>query len=145
MKKLFLLLVLGLPFFGFSQSYFISVDTVQNFTHDTSYSITESVCLNNINYINAQTTNLNFIFDFKNKTLTWQYGKGETKVNNILKVNLLENNSFDVWVKYNDGYVNYFLSKNNDSKNDYVFVRRKFEGDMIIGWFDPSVKLKKRP
>lgn len=145
MKNLLLSLILGLPFVGLSQSFIINVDTVQNFTHDTSYSITQSVSLNKINYTKAQTTNLNFTFDFKSKTVTWQYGNGQIDVNNILKVNSLETNGFDVWVEYGDGYVNYLLIKNNDSKNDYVFLRRKFEDDKIVGWFDPTIKLKKRP
>lgn len=130
---------------SFGQVYEFNVDTVQNFKHDTAFSLNESIASNDMKYINAQTTNLTFIIDLTNNYIFWKYNNGELYKREIYKILNSKNELFEIWVKFEDGNVNYLLTENKDLKDTYVLIRRKFEGDEIVGWFDPTIKLKKRP
>jgi hypothetical protein len=54
-------------------------------------------------------------------------------------------NLMEVYVKYNTGVLNYVLTQNKDIYENYVLMCREIDGDKVVGWFDPTIKIKKRP
>lgn len=144
MKKTILTLLLIIPISIFAQTYTVNVDTVQNFNHDTTYSTTESNILNKITYLNGGVSNITFVFDLDKNTMTWQRGEDRFYLRIVRKIKS-PNNLMEVWVKYNNDNVNYLLTVNKDNPDKYVLMSREIVGDKVVGWFDPTVEIKKRP
>jgi len=51
----------------------------------------------------------------------------------------------EVWVKYNNDNINYVLTVNKDNPDKYVLMSREIFGDKVVGWFNSTVEIKKRP
>lgn len=145
MKKIFLSSLGLIPFCLLAQVYRFEIDTVQNFRYDTSYSINESISNNRMIYTNANIAKICFIFDLDNEIMYWGVDKTQYNSRKISKVIKSDEKSMEVWVSFDDGNVNYVLTQNNDDKKYFVFIRRKFEKEQIVGWFDPTIEIKKRP
>ena len=133
-----------MPISIFAQTYTISVDTVQNFKHDTSLSTTEANLLNKMTYLNGGVSSITFVFDLDKNVMTWQRGSDKFNLRIVKKINSPEN-LMEVWVKYNNDNVNYLLTSNKDNPQKYLLMSREFVGDNVVGWFDPTVEIKKRP
>ena len=144
MKKTILILLMVMPISIFAQTYTISVDTVQNFKHDTSLSTTEANLLNKMTYLNGGVSSITFVFDLDKNVMTWQRGSDKFNLRIVKKINSPEN-LMEVWVKYNNDNVNYLLTSNKDNPQKYLLMSREFVGDNVVGWFDPTVEIKKRP
>ena len=144
MKKTILILLMVMPISIFAQTYTISVDTVQNFKHDTSLSTTEANLLNKMTYLNGGVSSITFVFDLDKNVMTWQRGSDKFNLRIVKKINSPEN-LMEVWVKYNNDNVNYLLTSNKDNPQKYLLMTREFVGDNVVGWFDPTVEIKKRP
>lgn len=144
MKKTILILLMLIPISIFAQTYTINVDTVQNFKHDTSLSTTEASLLNKMTYLNGGVSNITFVFDLDKNEMTWQRGSDKFNLKIVKKINSSEN-LMEVWVKYNNDNVNYLLTSNKDNPQKYLLMSREFVGDNVVGWFDPTVEIKKRP
>ena len=144
MKKNILILLMVMPISIFAQTYTISVDTVQNFKHDTSLSTTEASLLNKMTYLDGGVSNITFVFDLDKNVMTWQRGSDKFNLRIVKKINSPEN-LMEVWVKYNNDNVNYLLTSNKDNPQKYLLMSREFVGDNVVGWFDPTVEIKKRP
>ena len=144
MKKTILILLMVMPISIFAQTYIISVDTVQNFKHDTSLSTTEANLLNKMTYLNGGVSSITFVFDLDKNVMTWQRGSDKFNLRIVKKINSPEN-LMEVWVKYNNDNVNYLLTSNKDNPQKYLLMSREFVGDNVVGWFDPTVEIKKRP
>lgn len=133
-----------IPITLFAQTYTINVDTVQNFKHDTLLSTTEASLLNKITYLNGGVSNITFVFDLDKNIMTWQRGSDKFNLKIVKKIDSSEN-LMEVWVKYNNDNVNYLLTSNKDNPQKYLLMSREFVGDNVVGWFDPTVEIKKRP
>ena len=133
-----------MPISIFAQTYIISVDTVQNFKHDTSLSTTEASLLNKMTYLDGGVSSITFVFDLDKNVMTWQRGSDKFNLRIVKKINSPEN-LMEVWVKYNNDNVNYLLTSNKDNPQKYLLMSREFVGDNVVGWFDPTVEIKKRP
>ncbi len=133
-----------IPISLFAQTYTISVDTVQNFKHDTLLSTTEASLLNKMTYLDGGVSNITFVFDLDKNVMTWQRGSDKFNLRIVKKINSSEN-LMEVWVKYNNDNVNYLLTSNKDNPQKYLLMSREFVGDNVVGWFDPTVEIKKRP
>lgn len=133
-----------IPITLFAQTYTINVDTVQNFKHDTLLSTTEASLLNKITYLNGGVSNITFVFDLDKNVMTWQRGSDKFNLKIVKKIDSSEN-LMEVWVKYNNDNVNYLLTSNKDNPQKYLLMSREFVGDNVVGWFDPTVEIKKRP
>ncbi len=144
MKKNILILLMVIPISIFAQTYTISVDTVQNFKHDTSLSTTEASLLNKMVYLDGGVSSITFVFDLDKNVMTWQRGSDKFYLRIVKKIDS-PNNLMEVWVKYNNDTVNYLLTVNKDNPDKYVLMSREFVGDKVVGWFDPTVEIKKRP
>jgi hypothetical protein len=144
MKKTILFLLTVIPISLFAQTYTISVDTVQNFKHDTLLSTTEASLLNKMTYLDGGVSNITFVFDLDKNVMTWQRGSDKFNLRIVKKINSSEN-LMEVWVKYNNDNVNYLLTSNKDNPQKYLLMSREFVGDNVVGWFDPTVEIKKRP
>ena len=144
MKKNILILLMVMPISIFAQTYTISVDTVQNFKHDTSLSTTEASLLNKMTYLDGGVSSITFVFDLDKNVMTWQRGSDKFNLRIVKKINSPEN-LMEVWVKYNNDNVNYLLTSNKDNPQKYLLMSREFVGDNVVGWFDPTVEIKKRP
>ena len=144
MKKTILILLMVMPISIFAQTYIISVDTVQNFKHDTTLSTTEANLLNKMTYLNGGVSSITFVFDLDKNVMTWQRGSDKFNLRIVKKINSSEN-LMEVWVKYNNDNVNYLLTSNKDNPQKYLLMSREFVGDNVVGWFDPTVEIKKRP
>lgn len=144
MKKTILFLLTVIPITLFAQTYTINVDTVQNFKHDTLLSTTEASLLNKMTYLNGGVSNITFVFDLDKNVMTWQRGSDKFNLKIVKKINSSEN-LMEVWVKYNNDNVNYLLTSNKDNPQKYLLMSREFVGDNVVGWFDPTVEIKKRP
>ena len=144
MKKTILILLMVMPISIFAQTYIISVDTVQNFKHDTTLSTTEANLLNKMTYLNGGVSSITFVFDLDKNVMTWQRGSDKFNLRIVKKINSPEN-LMEVWVKYNNDNVNYLLTSNKDNPQKYLLMSREFVGDNVVGWFDPTVEIKKRP
>ena len=144
MKKTILILLMVMPISIFAQTYIISVDTVQNFKHDTSLSTTEASLLNKMTYLDGGVSSITFVFDLDKNVMTWQRGSDKFNLRIVKKINSPEN-LMEVWVKYNNDNVNYLLTSNKDNPQKYLLMSREFVGDNVVGWFDPTVEIKKRP
>ena len=144
MKKTILFLLMVIPISIFAQTYTISVDTVQNFKHDTSLSTTEASLLNKMTYLDGGVSSITFVFDLDKNVMTWQRGSDKFNLRIVKKINSPEN-LMEVWVKYNNDNVNYLLTSNKDNPQKYLLMSREFVGDNVVGWFDPTVEIKKRP
>ena len=144
MKKTILFLLMVIPISIFAQTYIISVDTVQNFKHDTSLSTTEASLLNKMTYLDGGVSSITFVFDLDKNVMTWQRGSDKFNLRIVKKINSPEN-LMEVWVKYNNDNVNYLLTSNKDNPQKYLLMSREFVGDNVVGWFDPTVEIKKRP
>lgn len=144
MKKTILFLLMVMPISIFAQIYTISVDTVQNFKHDTTLSTTEANLLNKMTYLNGGVSSITFVFDLDKNVMTWQRGLDKFNLRIVKKINSSEN-LMEVWVKYNNDNVNYLLTSNKDNPQKYLLMSREFVGDNVVGWFDPTVEIKKRP
>ena len=144
MKKTILILLMVMPISIFAQTYTISVDTVQNFKHDTSLSTTEASLLNKMTYLDGGVSSITFVFDLDKNVMTWQRGSDKFNLRIVKKINSPEN-IMEVWVKYNNDNVNYLLTSNKDNPQKYLLMSREFVGDNVVGWFDPTVEIKKRP
>ena len=144
MKKNILILLMVMPISIFAQTYIISVDTVQNFKHDTSLSTTEASLLNKMTYLDGGVSSITFVFDLDKNVMTWQRGSDKFNLRIVKKINSPEN-LMEVWVKYNNDNVNYLLTSNKDNPQKYLLMSREFVGDNVVGWFDPTVEIKKRP
>ena len=144
MKKTILILLMVMPITIFAQTYTISVDTVQNFKHDTTLSTTEASLLNKMTYLDGGVSSITFVFDLDKNVMTWQRGSDKFNLRIVKKINSPEN-LMEVWVKYNNDNVNYLLTSNKDNPQKYLLMSREFVGDNVVGWFDPTVEIKKRP
>lgn len=144
MKKTILILLMVMPISIFAQTYTISVDTVQNFKHDTTLSTTEASLLNKMTYLDGGVSSITFVFDLDKNVMTWQRGSDKFNLRIVKKINSPEN-LMEVWVKYNNDNVNYLLTSNKDNPQKYLLMSREFVGDNVVGWFDPTVEIKKRP
>lgn len=144
MKKTILILLMVIPISIFAQTYTINVDTVQNFKHDTSLSTTQATLLNKMTYLNGGVSSITFFFDLDKNVMTWQRGSDKFNLRIVKKINSSEN-LMEVWVKYNNDNVNYLLTSNKDNPQKYLLMSREFVGDTVVGWFDPTVEIKKRP
>lgn len=144
MKKTILFLLVVIPISIFAQTYTISVDTVQNFKHDISLSTTQASLLNKMIYLDGGVSNITFFFDLDKNVMTWQRGSDKFNLKIVKKINSSEN-VMEVWVKYNNDNVNYLLTSNKDNPQKYLLMSREFVGDNVVGWFDPTVEIKKRP
>jgi hypothetical protein len=144
MKKTILILLMVIPISIFAQTYTLNVDTVQNFKHDTLLSTTEASLLNKMTYLDGGVSNITFVFDLDKNVMTWQRGSDKFYLK-ILKKIYSSNSLMEVWVKYNNDTVNYLLTINKDNPDKYVLMSREFVGDKVVGWFDPTVEIKKRP
>ena len=144
MKKTILILLMVMPISIFAQTYIISVDTVQNFKHDTTLSTTEANLLNRMTYLNGGVSSITFVFDLDKNVMTWQRGSDKFNLRIVKKIKSSEN-LMEVWVKYNNDNVNYLLTSNKDNPQKYLLMSREFVGDNVVGWFDPTVEIKKRP
>ena len=144
MKKTILILLMVIPISIFAQTYIISVDTVQNFKHDTTLSTTEASLLNKMTYLDGGVSSITFVFDLDKNVMTWQRGSDKFNLRIVKKINSPEN-LMEVWVKYNNDNVNYLLTSNKDNPQKYLLMSREFVGDNVVGWFDPTVEIKKRP
>lgn len=144
MKKIILFLLTVTPISIFAQTYTINVDTVQNFKHDTLLSTTEASLSNKMTYLNGGVSNITFVFDLDKNVMTWQRGSDKFNLKIVKKINSSEN-LMEVWVKYNNDNVNYLLTSNKDNPQKYLLMSREFVGDNVVGWFDPTVEIKKRP
>lgn len=144
MKKTILILLMVMPISIFAQTYIISVDTVQNFKHDTTLSTTEANLLNKMTYLNGGVSSITFVFDLDKNVMTWQRGSDKFNLRIVKKIKSSEN-LMEVWVKYNNDNVNYLLTSNKDNPQKYLLMSREFVGDNVVGWFDPTVEIKKRP
>ena len=144
MKKNILILLMVMPISIFAQTYTISVDTVQNFKHDTTLSTTEASLLNKMTYLDGGVSSITFVFDLDKNVMTWQRGSDKFNLRIVKKINSPEN-LMEVWVKYNNDNVNYLLTSNKDNPQKYLLMSREFVGDNVVGWFDPTVEIKKRP
>ena len=144
MKKTILILLMVMPISIFAQTYTINVDTVQNFKHDTLLSTTEASLLNKMTYLDGGVSNITFVFDLDKNVMTWQRGSDKFNLRIVKKINSSEN-LMEVWVKYNNDNVNYLLTSNKDNPQKYLLMSREFVGDNVVGWFDPTVEIKKRP
>lgn len=144
MKKTILFLLMVMPISIFAQIYTISVDTVQNFKHDTTLSTTEANLLNKMTYLNGGVSSITFVFDLDKNVMTWQRGLDKFNLRIVKKINSSEN-LMEVWVKYNNDNVNYLLTSNKDNPQKYLLMSREFVGNTVVGWFDPTVEIKKRP
>jgi hypothetical protein len=144
MKKTILILLMVMPIIIFAQTYTINVDTVQNFKHDKLLSTTEASLLNKMTYLDGGVSNITFVFDLDKNVMTWQRGSDKFNLRIVKKINSSEN-LMEVWVKYNNDNVNYVLTVNKDNPDKYVLMSREFVGDNVVGWFDPTVEIKKRP
>jgi len=144
MKKTILFLLMVIPISIFAQTYTISVDTVQNFKHDVSLSTTNASLSNRMTYLDGGVSNITFVFDLDKNVMTWQRGSDKFNLRIVKKINSSEN-LMEVWVKYNNDNVNYVLTVNKDNPDKYVLMSREFVGDNVVGWFDPTVEIKKRP
>lgn len=144
MKKIILFLLTVTPISLFAQTYTINVDTVQNFKHDTLLSTTEASLSNKMTYLNGGVSNITFVFDLDKNVMTWQRGSDKFNLKIVKKINSSEN-LMEVWVKYNNDNVNYLLTSNKDNPQKYLLMSREFVGDNVVGWFDPTVEIKKRP
>ena len=133
-----------MPISIFAQTYIISVDTVQNFKHDTTLSTTEANLLNKMTYLNGGVSSITFVFDLDKNVMTWQRGSDKFNLRIVKKIKSSEN-LMEVWVKYNNDNVNYLLTSNKDNPQKYLLMSREFVGDNVVGWFDPTVEIKKRP
>jgi hypothetical protein len=131
--------------FGFSQTYQVYIDTVQNFKHDSSLTTSEAILLNRITYLNGSTNNLEIIFDLDKNIMTWKIQDGKIHQLEIIKRVPTPENLMEVYVKYNTGVLNYVLTQNKDIYENYVLMCREIDGDKVVGWFDPTIKIKKRP
>lgn len=144
MKKTILILLMVMPISIFAQTYTISVDTVQNFKHDTTLSTTKASLLNKMTYLDGGVSSITFVFDLDKNVMTWQRGSDKFNLRIVKKINSPEN-LMEVWVKYNNDNVNYLLTSNKDNPQKYILMSREFVGDNVVGWFDPTVEIKKRP
>jgi hypothetical protein len=117
---------------------------VQNFKHDTLLSTTEASLLNKMTYLDGGVSNITFVFDLDKNVMTWQRGSDKFNLRIVKKINSSEN-LMEVWVKYNNDNVNYLLTSNKDNPQKYLLMSREFVGDNVVGWFDPTVEIKKRP
>ena len=144
MKKTILILLMVMPISIFAQTYTINVDTVQNFKHDVSLSTTNASLSNRMTYLDGGVSNITFVFDLDKNVMTWQRGSDKFNLRIVKKINSSEN-LMEVWVKYNNDNVNYVLTVNKDNPDKYVLMSREFVGDNVVGWFDPTVEIKKRP
>ena len=144
MKKTILILLMVMPISIFAQTYIISVDTVQNFKHDTSLSTTEASLLNKMTYLDGGVSSITFVFDLDKNVMTWQRGSDKFNLRIIKKINSSEN-VMEVWVKYNNDNINYVLTVNKDNPDKYLLMSREIFGDKVVGWFDSTVEIKKRP
>ena len=144
MKKTILILLMVMPISIFAQTYIISVDTVQNFKHDTTLSTTEANLLNKMTYLNGGVSSITFVFDLDKNVMTWQRGSDKFNLRIVKKIKSSEN-LMEVWVKYNNDNVNYLLTSNKDNPQKYLLMSREFVGDNVVGWFVPTVEIKKRP
>jgi len=144
MKKTILFLLMVIPISIFAQTYTINVDTVQNFKHDVSLSTTNASLSNRMTYLDGGVSNITFVFDLDKNVMTWQRGSDKFNLRIVKKINSSEN-LMEVWVKYNNDNVNYVLTVNKDNPDKYVLMSREFVGDNVVGWFDPTVEIKKRP
>ena len=144
MKKTILILLMVMPISIFAQTYIISVDTVQNFKHDTTLSTTEASLLNKMTYLDGGVSSITFVFDLDKNVMTWQRGSDKFNLRIVKKIKSSEN-LMEVWVKYNNDNVNYLLTSNKDNPQKYLLMSREFVGDNVVGWFDPTVEIKKRP
>ena len=144
MKKTILILLMVMPIIIFAQTYTINVDTVQNFKHDKLLSTTEASLLNKMTYLDGGVSNITFVFDLDKNVMTWQRGSDKFNLKIVKKINSSEN-VMEVWVKYNNDNVNYLLTSNKDNPQKYLLMSREFVGDNVVGWFDPTVEIKKRP
>lgn len=142
MKKLFTVGMVLISFLSYGQTYTINVDFGQQFDHDSSYSTNDAIKNNKINYLNSGSTNLTFVFDFDKMTASRQFNGEDAVVNKIIVNTSDKTNIVNVFVKYDDGIRNYTVFKN---ENEYFFVSRTYEENKLTGWFDNSVKIKKRP
>jgi hypothetical protein len=133
-----------IPISIFAQTYTINVDTVQNFKHDVSLSTTNASLSNRMTYLDGGVSNITFVFDLDKNVMTWQRGSDKFNLRIVKKINSSEN-LMEVWVKYNNDNVNYVLTVNKDNPDKYVLMSREFVGDNVVGWFDPTVEIKKRP
>ena len=91
MKKNILILLMVMPISIFAQTYTISVDTVQNFKHDTSLSTTEASLLNKMTYLDGGVSSITFVFDLDKNVMTWQRGSDKFNLRIIKKINSSEN------------------------------------------------------
>ena len=144
MKKTILILLMVFPISIFAQTYTLNVDTVQNFKHDVSLSTTQASLSNKMIYLDGGVSNITFVFDLDKNVMTWQRGSNKFYLK-ILKKIYSPNNLMEVWVKYNNDTVNYLLTINKDNPDKYVLMSREFVEDKVVGWFDPTVEIKKRP
>jgi len=117
---------------------------VQNFKHDTSLSTTEASLLNKITYLDGGVSNITFVFDLDKNVMTWQKGSDKFNLRIVKKINSSEN-VMEVWVKYNNDNINYVLTVNKDNPDKYVLMSREIFGDKVVGWFNSTVEIKKRP
>ena len=145
MKKLILLLSVFFSLSSFAQKYVVTIDTVQKFQHDTSLSITTAINLNKVSYLSSSTTDLKYTFDLDNMLMYRQYKSETINLLKIIKVVNTPNNLMEVYVLFDDGIKNYLITRNLEMTNKYVFMSREQEEDKIVGWFDPTVEIKKRP
>ena len=144
MKKTILFLLMVIPISIFAQTYTISVDTVQNFKHDTSLSTTKASLSNKMTYLDGGVSNITFVFDLDKNVMTWQRGSDKFNLRIIKKINSSEN-VMEVWVKYNNDNINYVLTVNKDNPDKYLLMSREIFGDKVVGWFDSTVEIKMRP
>lgn len=145
MKKFIFSILLSLPLFLYSQTYKVYVDTVQNFKHDSSITTSQAIHLNKVTYLNGATNNLNITFNLDENLMTWQNQGGQPHNLQIIKKVLSTENIMEVYVQYNSGVLNYVLTQNKDISENYVLICRELEGNNVVGWFDPTIKIKKRP
>ena len=145
MKKIIILIMSALPMFAYAQTYQVYVDTVQNFKHDSTLTTSEAILLNRIIYLNGATNNLSITFNLDKNSMTWQNHQGAPHTLEIIKKVFTSENIMEVYVKYNNGVLNYVLTENKDISENYVLMCRELEGKNVVGWFDPSIKIRKRP
>jgi hypothetical protein len=117
---------------------------VQNFKHDTSLSTTKASLSNKMTYLDGGVSNITFVFDLDKNVMTWQRGSDKFNLRIIKKINSSEN-VMEVWVKYNNDNINYVLTVNKDNPDKYLLMSREIFGDKVVGWFDSTVEIKKRP
>jgi hypothetical protein len=136
MKNLFsFIAMLFLTHSSFSQVYKINIRNIQSFEHPIM-STNDAINQNKIVYIDAGTTNSNFMFDLERMRL---YRNAEGVLGEFEIVEKYNDNTiFNVMVKFSNGqYANFIYQI--ESTGFYTLYCKWIENDKINGWFDRTI------